>query len=423
MAGAQPITPRSPGGWGRAGLLAVAIALIGLLVAGGLGLTHQANDAHGADRDVMSVTPAPGDHLVAVTAGSGGLTPAGHGNAPQPAGRPAGSGGSSSDGGSSSPASSAGDGPAPSPAPSGSGAAVAPAPAAAGTVTTTATEGSPGYLDSGAAVAAKAANGPAAPDFDRALVDLSAAQRVADQQARAEQETRENTSREQAKRVAAQADAAKGIRTEQTRLVDEKNRAAAEAALLQAQQAALEAGKLSGDTGIRLPDGTLVRPLADGSRPASVPAELNRLGRTIGAATGRTLTPIARGQYTVGARWGAVGTWASYHTGVDFGAPIGTPVRAAADGTVTVPVAGDWAGTHVILTHTDGSTLYAHLLASTVRPGQKVKAGDIIGFVGLTGRTFGPHLHFEYYPRGGSLLTPYSATDPLVWLASRGVAP
>lgn len=407
MATALPTTRLSRDEWAHQGLLAVAIALIGLLIAAGFGLTHQANTAPGADREVRPL--AEGDHLVAVAADTGGthgLTPAGHDTAPPPADPPV------------APASSV-DGSAPATRP-GAGSSQTSGGTVAGTGTVSAADGPAGYLDSDAAVAAKVAVGPAAPAFDHALVELSARQRVTDQHTRVEQARRQNGKLEQVRRVAAQAAAAEEIRTEQTRLVDEQNRAAADEALLQAQLAALGAGRLS-DGAIRLPDGTLVRPSADGRWPASVLATLGRLGRT--GPTGRTVTPLAKGTYRLGARWGAVGSWASYHTGVDFGAPIGTPVRAAADGTVVIPVAGEWAGTHVIVAHSDGSTLYAHLLASTVRPGQRVKAGDIIGFVGMTGRTFGPHLHFEYYPRGASLQTPYAASDPLLWLASRGVTP
>ncbi|WP_194793161.1 M23 family metallopeptidase [Raineyella fluvialis] len=151
---------------------------------------------------------------------------------------------------------------------------------------------------------------------------------------------------------------------------------------------------------------------------------LAKFGKTLNGAgskaIGKAVTPIAPGSYSLGSRWGAVGIWATYHTGQDFVAPIGTPIRAAADGVVLSPIAGAWAGTHVIIAHSDGSTLYAHMLATTVTPGQTVHAGDVIGFVGLTGRTTGAHLHFEFYPKGSSLATPYSATDPLLWLASRG---
>lgn len=85
------------------------------------------------------------------------------------------------------------------------------------------------------------------------------------------------------------------------------------------------------------------------------------------------------------------------HTGIDFGAPRGTPIKAAGDG--VVQHAG-WRGAYgrtVIIKH-DGrySTLYAHMSkTANLKAGQKVRQGQIIGYVGSTGRSTGPHLHYE----------------------------
>ncbi len=159
------------------------------------------------------------------------------------------------------------------------------------------------------------------------------------------------------------------------------------------------------------------------ARAAAEAVDAQRSGSTGTSGSSSAVSPIAPGAYRLTSRFGALGLWSRYHTGVDLGARLGTPVRAAAAGVVQTPVAGGWAGTHVIIDHGDGSTLSAHLGAATVTPGQQVRAGDVIGYVGMTGRTFGPHLHFEYYPRGRDLQTPYSATDPLVWLSTKGVRP
>ena len=92
----------------------------------------------------------------------------------------------------------------------------------------------------------------------------------------------------------------------------------------------------------------------------------------------------------------------SYHSGTDIAVPEGTPVLAAADGTVTIANALDsWGGSygyHVKLDHGGGlTTLYAHCSSICVTAGQQVKAGQVIAYVGHTGRATGPHLHFEVH--------------------------
>ncbi len=134
------------------------------------------------------------------------------------------------------------------------------------------------------------------------------------------------------------------------------------------------------------------------------------------------VSPIAAGSYTRGAVFGAYGVWSRYHTGVDLVAPYGTPIRATGSGVVVASDGGSWAGTHVIILQADGSrTLYAHMSAKAVQPGTVVKAGQLIGYVGMTGRAFGYHLHFEYYPPSATVGDPYTAADPLPFLFRRGV--
>jgi murein DD-endopeptidase MepM/ murein hydrolase activator NlpD len=106
------------------------------------------------------------------------------------------------------------------------------------------------------------------------------------------------------------------------------------------------------------------------------------------------------------------------HRGIDIGADRGTPVHAVDNGIVSLAVSactegngacGGGFGNHVRLTHLQNAafneTVYAHLQTVTVRHGQTVSAGQVIGTLGNTGRSTGPHLHFETW-RGGRAFDP-----------------
>ena len=98
----------------------------------------------------------------------------------------------------------------------------------------------------------------------------------------------------------------------------------------------------------------------------------------------------------IGWRKNPFGRGYEFHSGIDISAPQGSKVLATADGVV---VFAGWYGDYgktVIIRHPSGYfTLYAHLSEIDVKKGQKVKAGDVVGRVGSTGRSTGPHLHYE----------------------------
>lgn len=91
----------------------------------------------------------------------------------------------------------------------------------------------------------------------------------------------------------------------------------------------------------------------------------------------------------------------SYHPGIDLAAPTGTPVMACAAGKVKKISYSNIYGTHIVLSHTDGrESLYGHLSAVYVSLNESVKSGTLIGAVGSTGLSTGPHLHFEIREHG-----------------------
>ena len=92
-----------------------------------------------------------------------------------------------------------------------------------------------------------------------------------------------------------------------------------------------------------------------------------------------------------------------FHSGIDFKAPIGTPVLATADGEVSISKndKNQGHGKHIVLQHDDEfKTMYSHLSKLNVNVGDKIKKGDVIGLVGTTGVSTAPHLHYEVIKDG-----------------------
>lgn len=122
--------------------------------------------------------------------------------------------------------------------------------------------------------------------------------------------------------------------------------------------------------------------------------------------------PIVAGSYRLSADFGQAGPyWSSgYHTGLDFAAASGTPVMSVANGIVTsVGYEGAY-GNQIIVTLEDGTEVwYNHLNSFSASAGDNVVAGQVIGTVGSTGNSTGPHLHLEVRPGGGDPTDPYAA--------------
>ncbi|MEV0809981.1 M23 family metallopeptidase [Micromonospora sp. NPDC050200] len=124
--------------------------------------------------------------------------------------------------------------------------------------------------------------------------------------------------------------------------------------------------------------------------------------------------PMAGAEITscYGQRWGTL------HAGIDFAMPAGTPIHAAAAGTVVkAGDAGDGYGNSVFIDHGNGYlTHYAHQSSLKVGVGDKVSAGEVIGYEGSTGDSTGPHLHFEVHQ--GQM---WSQIDPAPFLRAKGI--
>jgi len=128
---------------------------------------------------------------------------------------------------------------------------------------------------------------------------------------------------------------------------------------------------------------------------------------------------VSRRAYHLTSRFGDCSSlWSHCHTGLDFAAVSGTPIHAVAGGTVTkVGWAGAY-GNRTVVRLPGGTALwYCHQSAVRVHRGQKVVAGQVIGAVGATGNTTGPHLHLEVRPQ------PKRPVDPFAALVSHHVRP
>jgi hypothetical protein len=139
------------------------------------------------------------------------------------------------------------------------------------------------------------------------------------------------------------------------------------------------------------------------------------LGNSGAKSVGGILAPIRGAPVTslFGMRFHPILHILRLHAGLDFGAPVGSQVRAAADGKVEFAGSAAGFGNHVKIQHAGFETSYSHLsvISEPIRPGVEVKQGDVIALSGNTGLSTGPHLHFEFYLDG-------EAVDPLPHLGA-----
>jgi len=152
---------------------------------------------------------------------------------------------------------------------------------------------------------------------------------------------------------------------------------------------------------------------------ANLLRSLGRSGDTTATATGGYFAlPVPGAPITspFGPRNDPITGYQGFHPGVDFGAKMGTPILAAGDGTVVFALPNGGYGNYTCIDHGHNiATCYAHQSAILVKVGDTVTRGQVIGLIGTTGYSTGPHLHFEVRVSG----TP---TDPMPWLTLGGSA-
>jgi murein DD-endopeptidase MepM/ murein hydrolase activator NlpD len=149
---------------------------------------------------------------------------------------------------------------------------------------------------------------------------------------------------------------------------------------------------------------TALAPLAAAPRPVLVPIDVDHVAAELleardasraSRAARAWVMPVAH--YRLTAQFGESGSsWQFRHTGLDFQAPTGTPVRAVTDAQVAAVAMHPLYGRMVVLRTASGVTLwYCHLSSVAVHEGDLVRGGQRVGRIGTTGNSSGPHLHFE----------------------------
>ncbi|KAA6218713.1 M23 family metallopeptidase [Streptomyces filamentosus] len=231
----------------------------------------------------------------------------------------------------------------------------------------------------------------------------------------------------EAERTVAAADAGEALRArilqqaeqQQQAAVDAEKEAAEKAAAEKAVEAAAQAkaeadavAKAEAVAKAKAEAERLAAEKAEAERIAAEKAEAERLAKLAASYS----MPLS--SYTLTSTYMQSGSmWSSgYHTGLDFAAPTGTPLKAVHGGTIKSATYSGSYGYRVVLELEDGTEVwYCHLSSMTVAAGQTVATGETIGRVGATGNVTGPHLHMEVHTPDGS------GIDPAEWLRSKGL--
>ncbi len=155
-------------------------------------------------------------------------------------------------------------------------------------------------------------------------------------------------------------------------------------------------------------------PPAEPARSTTQPVVL---GQKLKAKPPPWVLPVA-GYHLTGRFGASSGLWASTHTGLDFAAGEGTEIRSIGPGVVLSAAYDGAYGNKTVVRLDDGTVLwYCHQSEFAVDPGQRLAPGDLVGYVGSTGNTTGPHLHLEVHPGGGDPI------DPEAWLPEHHLNP
>ncbi|MBD0709272.1 MULTISPECIES: M23 family metallopeptidase [unclassified Streptomyces] len=190
-------------------------------------------------------------------------------------------------------------------------------------------------------------------------------------------------------------------------------KAAAEKAAAEAQAKADAAEKAAAEAKAKAEAEAKAKAEAEAKAKAEAKAEAERLARLAASYS----LPVS--SYSLTATYMQSGSmWSSgHHTGLDFAAPTGTPLKAVHGGTIK---SAGWSGSYgyrIVLELPDGTEVwYCHLSSMTVGTGQTVGTGETIGRVGATGNVTGAHLHMEVHTSGGD------GIDPADWLRSKGLS-